>query len=59
MRSLWDALDDPSSLVDQNGKPIRVGEGVRIAIKLLLLLGQRRGEIIGMERRELDLEART
>lgn len=59
MRSLWGALDDPSSLVDLNGKPIRVGEGMRIGIKLLLLLGQRRGEIIGMERRELDLEART
>lgn len=57
--ALWRALDDPGELVGLNGKPIRVGEAMRIAIKLLLLLGQRRGEIIGMERRELDLEART
>lgn len=56
---LWRALEDPSGLIDRDGKPIRVGEEIRIAIKLLLLLGQRRGEVIGMERRELDLDART
>jgi integrase len=58
-RALWSALDDPAELRGDDGGPIHVGEGVRIAIKLLLLLGQRRGEVIGMERRELDLAART
>ena len=32
---------------------------MRIAIKLLALLGQRRAEVIGMERSELDLSAKT
>lgn len=59
IRALWRALEDPAELRGEDGRPIRVGEGIRIAIKLLLLLGQRRGEVIGMERRELDLEART
>lgn len=59
IRALWSVLDDPGKLRGEDGRPIRVGEGLRIAIKLLLLLGQRRGEVIGMERRELDLEART
>lgn len=57
--ALWAALDDPSGLVDENGKAIHVSEAMRIAVKLLAMLGQRRAEVIGMERRELDFAART
>ncbi|MEJ6791063.1 tyrosine-type recombinase/integrase [Brevundimonas sp. BR2-1] len=59
LASLWAALDDPANLLDEEGKAIHVSEQVRIAIKLLALLGQRRGEVIGMERSELDLRAKT
>ena len=34
----------------------RMSEGVRIALKLILVTGQRPGEIVGMERSELDLK---
>lgn len=57
--SLWAVLDDPTGLVDDDGKPIHVSEAMRIAIKLLAILGQRRTEVIGMERRELDFLAKT
>lgn len=57
--ALWAGLDDPSRLADAEGKPIYIGEPMRIAIKLLTMLGQRRGEVIGMEKAELDLPART
>src|SRR5690606_22536261 len=56
---LWEALDAPAGLTGVDGAPIHVGEPMRIAIKLLALLGQRRGEVAGMARAELDLEART
>lgn len=56
---LWKALNDPSALVDGDDKPTYVGEPMRIAIKLLAILGQRRGEVIGMAKSELDLPART
>lgn len=59
LRLLWAALDDPSDLADGEGRPIHIGPGMCIAIKLLALLGQRRAEVIGMERGELDLEAKT
>lgn len=57
--SLWAVLDDPTGLADEDGKPIQVSEAMRIAIKLLAILGQRRTEVIGMERRELDFSAKT
>lgn len=57
--SLWAVLDDPTGLVDEEGRPIQVSEAMRIAIKLLAMLGQRRTEVIGMERRELDFGAKT
>lgn len=57
--SLWAVLDDPTGLIDEDGKPIHVSEAMRIAIKLLAILGQRRTEVIGMERRELDFGAKT
>lgn len=57
--TLWKGLEDPTGLVDVDGKPIYVGEAMRIAIKLLAVLGQRRAEVIGMQKEELDLKART
>ena len=59
LRALWGALTDPFGLVAEDGKAVSVSENVRIAIKLAALLGQRRGEISGMARSELNLEART
>ena len=57
--ALWSVLNDPSGLSDEEGKPIQVSEAMRIAIKLLTILGQRRAEVVGMERRELDFAAKT
>lgn len=57
--ALWRALNDPTGLVNEEGKPIHVSEAMRIAIKLLAMLGQRRVEVVGMERRELDFAAKT
>lgn len=57
--SLWAVLDDPTGLSDEDGKTIHVSEAMRIAIKLLAILGQRRTEVIGMERREIDFAAKT
>lgn len=59
LASLWSALSDPSGMVDADGAPIRVGEAVRIAIKLAVMLGQRRNEVAGMAVAELDLTAKT
>lgn len=58
LRLLWGGLNDPAMVLD-DGKAASVGEGVCIALKLAMILGQRRGEIIGMARSELDLAART
>lgn len=59
LRTVWAALTDPTGLSDADGEPVHVSEPVRIAIKLAALLAQRRGEIIGMETAELDLDAKT
>lgn len=59
LAALWASLDDPAGLFDEEGGVIHISEPLRIAIKLLILLGQRRAEVIGMERAELDLKART
>lgn len=59
LKTLWAALDDPSAVLDANGKSIQISEGVCIALKLATVLGQRRNEIIGMEAREVDLKAKT
>ncbi len=47
IRSMWTALDDPES---------PMAPAWRIAIKLALLLGQRRAEIVGAEWSEFDFE---
>lgn len=59
LAKLWGVLTDPSGTVDAEGDPVRVGEAVRIAIKLAMMLGQRRNEVAGMAMSELDLGAKT
>ena len=59
LRILWEGLSDPTSLTAPGGGPANVGEAMCIAIKLAVILGQRRAEISGMELDELNLEART
>lgn len=57
LNRLWSALSDPAGLVDDDGKPVPVSEGMRIALKLAVVLGQRRAEVVGMERKEIDFES--
>jgi integrase len=59
LAKLWGVLTDPSGVLDAAGDPVRVGEAVRLAIKLAIMLGQRRNEIAGMAVSELDLIAKT
>lgn len=59
LAQLWKVLTDPTGVMDEAGEPVRVGEAVRIAIKLAIMLGQRRNEIAGMATAELDLRAKT
>lgn len=59
LKTLWEGLSKPSALRAPGGGYANVGEAMCIAIKLVLLLGQRRTEVAGMEVEELDFEART
>lgn len=59
LRRLWIALSDHKNIVDSKGEHVPITETLAIALKLAAVLGQRRGEIIGMEVCELDLAART
>lgn len=59
LKALWAALSDPATLQDDAGEAVHISEGMCIALKLAVVLGQRRGEVIGMEVDELDLAART
>lgn len=57
----WHALDDPSALTSTQGarranQRVYVSRLVALAIKLLLLTLQRRHEVAGMLRSELDLD---
>lgn len=59
--AIWRALDDPSVLTcasnaRRNNQRVYVSRPVGIAIKLLLLTLQRRHEVAGMTRAEVDLE---
>jgi integrase len=59
LRTLWKGLGALSPAQRPEGGFTNVGEAMGIAIKLTLLLGQRRNEIAGMEVDEIDFEART
>lgn len=55
IKTLWDGLDN-EDLRDSKGLPIGVGRPLRLAIRLLLLTAQRRGELAKAEWRNLDLD---
>jgi len=59
MKLLWTALGDFQNIRDEDGKRINLSEIMALALKLSAVLGQRRGEVIGMEVSELDLIAKT
>lgn len=59
LASLWAGTNNPSALTGDDGKAVRVGRPVAIALQLCVLLLQRRGEVAGMALSELDLEAGT
>lgn len=62
MKALWGALQNSDALVIRDkkaGDKVLVSRSVRIAIALAMFTLQRRGEISGMHRDELDLERKT
>lgn len=59
IRAIWTGLQDPSVLQLKRGRetvPLTIGRGLCIAIELAMVTLQRRAEISGMMRSELDLE---
>jgi len=55
IKTLWAGLDS-ESLTDSKGVPVGVGRPLRLAIRVLLLTAQRRGELAKAEWKNLDLE---
>lgn len=61
IRAIWTGLQNPSALQLKRGRetvPLTIGRGLCIAIELAMVTLQRRAEISGMMRSELDLEHR-
>lgn len=59
IRAIWTGLQNPSALQLKRGRetvPLTIGRGLCIAIELAMVTLQRRAEISGMMRSELDLE---
>lgn len=60
LRRLWTELDRPLAIDHDNGglteRDLEAAIAVRRALKLLLVTGQRRAEVIGMRKDELDLK---
>jgi integrase len=56
LKTFWNALADPSSVKHADGKPLYLSRPMAIALALSTLLLQRRAEVAGMMRAELDLE---
>jgi len=52
LRAAWDALGRPES----HEKPIRTAKAIKLAIKLLVVTAQRRGELAQARKDEFDLE---
>lgn len=65
MKKVWAALEDPSGLhlppkaAGAKGVAVYVGRPMRIAVQLLALPLQRRGEVAGMRANEVNLEQAT
>jgi integrase len=56
MKALWAGLIDASKLKDAKGDPILLSDGVALALRLTMLLLQRRAEIATMRVEDLDLD---
>ena len=62
LTTVWAGLEDTSGLnITREGRttPVMISKGVALAIQLCLVTLQRRGEVSGMKRCELDLPHRT
>lgn len=63
LKALWAAIVKPEGvMIEEEGqepRPLHLSRPMAIALQLSALLLQRRGEIAGMRRAELDLENRT
>jgi len=62
LKAFWSALQNSDDLVIRNrkaGEDVLISPGVRIAIELAMFTLQRRAEVSGMRRAELDLERKT
>ena len=55
-KALWAALKAPATVVDEDGKPLLLSDGVSIALRLAALLLQRRAEVATMRKEDLDLD---
>lgn len=64
IEAIWSGVAEPESLIipdavaekRREGSLVQIGQPMRIAIQLVFLLLQRRNEVLGMARSELDLE---
>jgi len=64
IEAIWRGVAEPDSLIipdavaekRREGSLVQIGQPMRIAIQLVFLLLQRRNEVLGMARSELDLE---
>lgn len=56
LRLLWQGLEKPGTLKTEDGGPVRVSRPMALVVQLLMILLQRRGELVGMRRNELDLD---
>lgn len=59
LRTLWEALEATEPLSDKSGTRVYVSRPLRIALQLCVLLLQRRVEVAGMARSEIDLDGAT
>ena len=61
LRTIWEGLQNPGALEVKRGRetaPLTIGRGLCIAIERAMVTLQRRAEVAGMMRSELDLEHR-
>ena len=58
LKRVWHELAEPLVVLPSGGlneTDLEAAKRVRLALKLLIITGQRRGEVIGMRKAELDL----
>jgi integrase len=59
LKPLWWALKRSASLMDAEGHKVHIGPAMALALRLAILLPNRRKEIAGMALAELNLDQRT